>query len=279
MNLNKKFRKYSFKSGWDNDMMIAFLSQLSFDSFEEKEDGVIGYLPENKIDDLLEDALEEICSKYKITFEIEEIENKNWNKEWESSFEPVAINDFCLIKADFHQDIDTSNYKYTIDITPEMTFGTGHHETTYLMIELMSKIVMEDKKVLDFGAGTGILSILAEKMGADSILAIDIDPIAVDNIEKNARRNNCTKITAKEGDKAIVDKFYFNIVLANINRNVLEEEAKRLSLALKKGGFLVLSGILVEDKQRVISLYENNSMKLMKSIDKGKWSALKFVAY
>ncbi len=279
MNLNKKFRKYSFKSGWDNDMMIAFLSQLSFDSFEEKEDGVIGYLPKNKIDDLLEDALEEICSKYKITFEIEEIENKNWNKEWESSFEPVAINDFCLIKADFHQDIDTSNYKYTIDITPEMTFGTGHHETTYLMIELMSKIVMEDKKVLDFGAGTGILSILAEKMGADSILAIDIDPIAVDNIEKNARRNNCTKITAKEGDKAIVDKFYFNIVLANINRNVLEEEAKRLSLALKKGGFLVLSGILVEDKQRVISLYENNSMKLMKSIDKGKWSALKFVAY
>ncbi len=279
MDLNKKFRKYSFKSGWDNDMMIAFLSQLSFDSFEEDEDGVTGYLPEDKIDDALENALNDICSKYNMTFDIEEIENKNWNKEWESSFEPVAIKDFCLIKADFHRDIDTSNFEYTIDITPEMTFGTGHHETTYMMIDLMSKIAMENKTVLDFGAGTGVLSILAEKMGAKSILAIDIDPIAVENIEKNAIRNNCTKITAKEGDKAIVDKFYFNIVLANINRNVLEEEAQRLSLALRKGGFMLLSGILVEDKQRIISLYENNSMKLMKSIDKGKWSALKFVAY
>ncbi len=279
MNLRNNYKKYSFKSDWDNDMMVAFLSQLPFDSFEEKDDRVIGYLPKEKVDNNLELLLKGICEKYKMAYEIEEIENKNWNKEWESNFDPVSIKSFCLIKADFHKELDTSGFEYIIDITPEMTFGTGHHETTYLMIDMMSNIVMEQKLLLDYGAGTGILSILADKMGAESVLAIDIDPIAVDNIMKNAKKNNCTNIIAKHGDKAEVDRFYYDIVLANINRNVLEEEAVRLSLALKKGGFLVLSGILEEDKENIISLYENNSMKLMKVADKGKWSALKFVAY
>ena len=279
MNFNKKYRKYSFKSGWDKEMMVAFLSHLPFDSFEEKDEEVVGYLPEDIIDKEIEDKLQEVCEKYNLKYEIEDIENKNWNKEWESNFEPVAIKSFCIIKAGFHNDIDASEFEYVIDITPEMTFGTGHHETTYLMIDQMSNIVMDDKKVFDFGAGTGILSILAEKMGAESVLAMDIDPIAVENIKDNAKTNNCSVIVAQQGDTADVEKFSFDIVLANINRNVLEDEANMLSLALKKGGFLVLSGILVEDKAGIISLYENNSMKLMKAIDKGRWSSLKFVAY
>jgi len=279
MNFDSKFTEYIFKSEWDNDMMIAFLSQLPFDSFEEKDGDIIAYLPSVKVNDSLLEELNDICDKYKITYNIKEIKNKNWNEEWESNFKPVSIGNFCLIKAEFHDDLDESGYKYIINITPQMTFGTGHHETTYNMIELMSDISIKNNIAFDFGAGTGILSILAEKMGAKNILAIDNDPIAVDNIRKNIKANNCENIEAVLGDSADVEKFKFDLVLANINRSILEMEAERLSLALRKGGFLLLSGILVEDKERIINLYEQNSMKMMRSVDKGKWSALKFVAY
>lgn len=279
MNFDSKFTEYIFKSEWDNDMVIAFLSQLPFDSFEEKTDEIIASLPKEKADKNFLDELNAICEKYRITYEKHEIKNKNWNQEWESNFKPVSIDNFCLIKANFHKDLDESAYEYVISITPQMTFGTGHHETTYTMIELMSETSIEDKIVFDFGAGTGILSILAEKMGARKVYAIDIDPIAVDNIMSNIKANNCNVIEAEFGDKAEVERYSYDLVLANINRTILELEAVNLSLALKKGGFLILSGILIEDKERIINLYERNSMKMMRSVDKGKWTALKFVAY
>jgi len=279
MSFDDKYTKYSFKSEWDNDMMIAFLSQLPFDSFEENSEEVIAYLPTRRLTDKLNQEIEEICDKYKLKHKIKEIKNRNWNKEWETNFKPVSINSFCLIKAEFHKDLDESWFQYIINITPEMTFGTGHHETTFTMIQLMQDIVMDDKVIFDFGSGTGILAMLAEKMGARSIVAIDNDPIAIENIKRNAKANDSMKIKVKLADTADVDRFTFDIVLANINRNILENEAVNLSLALKKGGFLLLSGILLTDKEYITEIYENNSMKLMRSIDKGKWSALKFVAY
>ena len=279
MAFEEKFIKYTFKSGWDSNMMIAFLSPLPFDSFEEKKEGVIAYLPEKKNTEATQKEIADICEQYQISFEIDIVQNKNWNEEWESNFEPVAVGDFCIIKAVFHDDIDESDYKYSITITPQMTFGTGHHETTYMMIELMSEINIEDKKVFDFGAGTGILSILAEKMGAAEVMAIDNDPVAVENIESNARDNSCVKIQSGFGETADVGRFVFDLVLANINKNVLIKEVENLSLALKKGGFLILSGILKEDMDELKNIYEENSMKLMKTLEKGKWVAMKFVAY
>jgi len=274
-----KYMKFVFTSGWDNEMVIAFLKDLPFNSFEERDDGVIAYLPQKEANDALLKKIYDTCERYSIRCEHELVENKNWNAIWESKFEPVAIDNFCLIKAAFHKDLDTSGYEYVIDITPEMTFGTGHHETTWMMIKMMSEMNLQNKKILDFGAGTGILSILAEKMGAKEILAVDNDPVAVDNIKKNAASNDCKKIKALLGDTVDYGNFVFDAVFANINRNVLLEEAQRLSLSLKKGGFLLLSGILTADKQMIVDAFEGNSMKLMKSMSKDKWSALKFIAY
>lgn len=278
MSFDNKFVKYFFKSEWDNELTIAFLSQLPFDSFEETDDGIIAFIPSKSIDDEFLLQINRICKQYKLEYSEEEIQNRNWNKEWESSFEPVSVNSFCLIKADFHN-VDDLDYKYVINITPEMTFGTGHHETTYMMIELISDLFLKDKDVFDYGSGTGILAILAKKMGANNILAVDNDPIAIENIRKNAITNNCENIDIQLNDSAAFEKFNYDVVLANINRNVLEKEAENLSLSLRKGGFLLLSGILITDKEFITKLYERNSMKLMNSIEKGIWSSLKFVAY
>lgn len=278
MSFDDKFVKYFFKSGWDNELMIAFLSLLPFDSFEETKDGIKAFIPSKSIDDEFLLQINRICKQYKLEYIEEEIENRNWNKEWESSFEPVYVKSFCLIKADFHN-VDEAEFKYVINITPEMTFGTGHHETTYMMIELMSELFLKGKDIFDFGSGTGILAILSKKMGANNILAMDNDPIAVDNIGKNVKANNCENINIELNDNAGIAKFSYDVVLANINRNVLESEAENISLALRKGGFLILSGILNTDKEFITNLYERNSMKLMNSIEKGIWCALKFVAY
>ncbi len=279
MEASKNYIKYYFKSGWDNDLMVGLLSAVSFDSFEELHDGIVAYIHEDQCDDNFKRELQELCHKYSIQFEVESIKDRNWNLEWEKNFKPVAIDDFCLVRADFHSNKDDDKYEYVLQINPEMTFGTGHHETTTMMIELMHSTLSEGAKVFDYGAGTGILSILAEKMGASEIFAVDNDKLAVQNVKDNSTLNGCNNIKSEYGDTANVDKFYYDLVLANINRNVLENEVENLSLSLKKGGFLILSGILKTDEERIVSLYENNSMKLINRMEKGKWIAVKFVAY
>ncbi len=279
MKTNKKYIKYYFKSGWDNDLMVALLSGLTFDSFEELDNAIVAYIHEDLWNDEFKQQLQELCVKYKIDFEQESIKDRNWNLEWEQNFKPVEINDFCLVRANFHSDKDDSKYKYVLKINPEMTFGTGHHETTVMMIELMSNISCQGSKVFDYGSGTGILAILAEKMGASELLAVDNDELAVQNIKDNSALNECNKIESKYGETAEVGRFTYDLVLANINRNILEQEVVNLSLSLKKGGFLILSGILKTDEERIISLYENNSMKLINKMEMGKWVGIKFVAY
>lgn len=275
---DNKYFKFIFSSDWDNDMMIALLTSFPFNSFEETDNGVIGYLPTQLVSELLEQEILEFSEKYKIKVTKEIIENKNWNLEWESGYKPVKINKFCLIKADFH-DIDTSGFSHVITVNPEMTFGTGHHETTVMMIKLMSEIKFNGLKVVDFGAGTGILSVLAEKMGAMKVLALDNDPVSVKNISENAAKNNCVAIKAKLAEALNIKKFSKDIVLANIDRNVLAGEAENISNTLHKGGILLLSGIMLKDRDMIVDLYEGHSLKHMKSLEDGEWTALKFIAY
>ncbi|MBK7094377.1 MAG: 50S ribosomal protein L11 methyltransferase [Saprospiraceae bacterium] len=275
---DNKYFKYIFSSDWDKDMMIALLTNFPFNSFEETDSGVIGYLPSSKVSDLLEEEILDFADKYKIKVIKEVIENKNWNQEWETAYKPVRINKFCLIRADFH-DIDISGFEHVITVNPEMTFGTGHHETTVMMIKLMSEIKFNGLKVLDFGSGTGILAILAEKMGAAKVLALDNDPVSVKNISENASKNNCSAIKSKHADTLNIKKFSKDIVLANIDRNVLTIEAENISNSLHKGGFLLISGILVKDRDLMVDLFEGYSLKHMKTLEEGEWTALKFIAY
>ena len=161
MRKNKTYVRFTFTSKWDNDMMIAMLSSFNFDNFEENETEVISYIESSSLTTEFEQKLESFSKKYEITIKTEEFKDRNWNEIWEASFEPVQYKDFCIIVADFHK-IDTKGFKYIIKINPEMTFGTGHHETTMMMIELMSELNFSNSIVVDYGAGTGILAILAQ---------------------------------------------------------------------------------------------------------------------
>lgn len=278
MRKDKTYIRFSFTSKWDNDTMIAMLSSLNFDNFEENGTVVISYIDSSNITTEFKDNLESFSLKYEITVKNEEFKDRNWNEIWEASFEPVKYKDFCIIIADFHK-INTNGFQYVIKINPEMTFGTGHHETTLMMIELMSEMNFSKTNIIDFGAGTGILAILAEKMGAYDILAIDNDSNAVENILKNAKKNECKFIKSKYDSELNHEKHSADFIFANIEKNVLSNEVQNISDSLKKGGIVLLSGILIQDKEYIIDLYENYSLKLMKSIQSGNWVALKFIAY
>lgn len=278
MRKNKTYVRFTFTSKWDNDMMIAMLSSFNFDNFEENETEVISYIESSSLTTEFEQKLESFSKKYEITIKTEEFKDRNWNEIWEASFEPVRYKDFCIIVADFHK-IDTKGFKFIIKINPEMTFGTGHHETTMMMIELMSEMNFSNSVVVDYGAGTGILAILAEKIGAKEILAIDNDFNAVENIIENAEKNECQAIKSKYDKSLQFAKHSADFIFANIEKNVLSKEVENISNSLKKGGIVLLSGILIQDKEFIIDLYENYSLKLMKSIQSGNWVALKFIAY
>lgn len=270
--------KYTFRSDWDNDMMLALLTRLPFESFEETDNGLVGYLPSEIANDEMEISIREFAQTYDIYVDRSFVENKNWNQEWEESFMPVSIDDFCIIKSDFHN-IDPTTHRHSITINPKMTFGTGHHETTVMMIRLMSEITIIDHAVLDYGSGTGILSILAEMMGARDIVAIDNDQEAVDNIMDNATINNCHRIRAVLSEKPEAQKYSIDLLLANIDRNVLAANVEEISGLLHKGGMLLISGIMIADREMIINLYEKHSLKLMKSLEQGDWCAMKFIAY
>ena len=186
-----KYRAFLF-SPYD-DLLIAYLNWIGFDSFQEEENRLVGYCEEKTLseDDL--SAISEFCMDHKIQWQEMEVEDKNWNEIWESSFEPVFVEDFCLIKASFHKIDD--KVPFVINIDPKMAFGTGHHQTTYMMIQAMASMDFKGKRVLDYGSGTGILAILAEKMGATRVDALDIEEDAVENIQENISANNCKIIT------------------------------------------------------------------------------------
>jgi ribosomal protein L11 methyltransferase len=230
-----------------SDILVAELAEIGFESFVDTEQGLDAYIPSDLFE---EQRVEEIRQKYsgltKIAYSFSTIERKNWNEEWEKNYQPIMIGQQCLVRASFHK--SSGEYPYEIVVNPKMSFGTGHHETTALMLENQLYVSHEHKSVLDVGCGTGILAIMACKLKASKIDAFDTDEWAVENSRENFVLNHCTIATVQRGTITEVKLApAYDIILANINRNVLLQEIPAYAALLPEGGFLLLSGFYEKD--------------------------------
>ncbi len=257
------------------EILIAELGYVGFDSFVESEKGVTAYIQKDKWNAFILDDINILSSKeFEITFEFNEIEQTNWNEEWEKNFKPIVVDNQVTVRAPFH---DKTTTKYDLVIEPKMSFGTGHHETTYMMIQHILKNDFKNKSVLDMGCGTGVLAILAEKVGANELDAIDIDNWCYVNSLENVERNDCEKVSVYEGDVNLLDGNNYDIIIANINRNILLADIPRYTRCLNKNGTLFLSGFYKEDIQMIESKCNEDMLKLEEIIERGQWVSLKFI--
>lgn len=253
----------------EGEILIAGLSEINFYAFEQEENSLKAYIEEKDFD---EEKLKNVLpSTKKIKKNI--IVEKNWNQQWERSIEPVVVNDFVAIHPSFHKPI--KNVKHDLIITPKMSFGTGHHATTYLMIELMEHIDFQNRTVLDFGTGTGVLAILAEKMGASEIQAIDYDQWSILNTIENIEANNCKNILVEQksdlkGIKPV------DIILANINLNVLINAASVISTLLNPKALLLASGFLLKDEVEMQNIFSSKNVVKKQVEQSNGWLAMLF---
>jgi len=257
-----------------NEVVIAALSDLGFDSFVEFESGVEAYIDENKFEQnrLNEGILSEIEKQTKTETTIEKIPFQNWNAVWESDFHPVFVEDKLTILAPFHD--HSIALGLSIVIQPQMSFGTGHHQTTWMMSKILLEMNTMPNRVLDMGTGTGVLAILAEKLGAKDVLAIDIEPWSVENTIENAKRNNCENIKAFCGDIDLIDGHKFDLILANINKNILKSHMGQYANALESKSKLVLSGFFDSDSEELINYANQYGLIFDSKIEKETWAAL-----
>jgi len=256
------------------DILLAQLSELGFHGFQDTPEGLKAYIPEADFN------FEEVRNLpiYHIYPNIIElyhqvIEEKNWNEEWEKSFKPVKIGNEILVRAPFHS--EDQAFKYEIIVEPKMSFGTGHHSTTWLMLKTMLELNLSGKKVLDMGCGTGILSILASKMGAGEIWAVDTNEWAYHNTQENAKVNNIHNITIIQGSAQDIEPYQFDVILANINLNVLLEDLPVYSGCLIKNGELILSGIYQGDMKKIKEKSNHSGLSFVTHKEKNLWVAMK----
>ncbi len=257
-----------------SEILLAELGETAFESFVETETGLSAYVQkelwnENILDDIY--ILEN--NEFTISYTFEEIDQVNWNEEWEKNFEAIEVDGKCHVRAPFHE---KTNAEYDIVIEPKMSFGTGHHETTHMMIQHLLETDVTNKKTLDMGCGTAILAILAEMKGAQPIDAIDIDNWCYLNSIENAERNNCQHISVYEGDASLlVDKKY-DIIIANINRNILLNDMQQYVDCLNTNGTLFLSGFYTEDIPVIDASCTEKGLTYNKKFEKNNWVALKY---
>lgn len=257
-------------SQW-SEIILAFLGELPFDTFEEKAYGFDAYIPVAAKNIEVDDCIKDLKSKYPFDFEVEKIVGQNWNEVWESNFSTVLVDGFCGIRADFHPPFE--DVEHEIIINPKMAFGTGHHATTFMMMEFMQDMEFKGKSVLDYGCGTGILAILAAMRGCEDIDAVDIEEPAYYNTIENKDRNGTPDIKCFHGILTDVPTRKYDIILANINRNVILESFPSLYQRLKPGGILLSSGYLLEDKEMMTAAHLENGFLADTSKNKGKWIA------
>ncbi len=260
-----------------SEILMAETAEAGFDTFLETEEGFEASAEEGKID---QSQVEFIKSKYNhvqpLIFFQEKIKKQNWNKEWENNVEPIVVDDQCLIRAEFHEII--RKYPYEIIITPKMSFGTGHHQTTYLMIKAQLQIDHHDKLVMDAGCGTAILSVMASKRGARKVESFDIDDWSMENGNENAERNQCTNINIRKGTiKDFTWPVRFDIILANINKNVLLDEMEHYAQNLASGGRLLLSGFYEKDIDDLLRAASRCRMHRQRQDVREDWASLLLV--
>lgn len=248
-----------------SEILIAELSDLGFEGFEESDQRLDAFIPEGQF---RESALLQVMEKYGLGFEKKQIQKQDWNVQWEQNYQPVIVNSFCAIRSGFHHPIRYT--KYEIIITPKMSFGTGHHETTYLMIAAMKSLLVIQRRILDFGTGTGVLAILAEKMGAREIMAIDSDDWSIENARENFLVNECHRIQLQKSDKLLLDT-RFDVILANISKSVIFSNLIDMKQHLTKDGVLLLSGILTDDLSELRSQSENCKLQISEIYERNNW--------
>jgi ribosomal protein L11 methyltransferase len=268
--INEEYTRYiiSVSSEEQKDILVALLAEWGIEGFEEGESELFA---SGKTDEVDKGEIEAYLSENEITFTKEVVVNQNWNTVWESNFQPIQVDDFVGVRADFHAPF--TGVEYEIVITPKMSFGTGHHATTFMMMQLMRMVDFKEKTVFDFGTGTGILAILAEKLGAKNVLAADNDDWCIENANENVERNNCQNIDVEKKDCPPAGQ-NFDIVLANINRNIILENFSALSDNVLAGNKLLLSGLLVADGPDILAESEKFAFKKLNSIEKNGWIAL-----
>ena len=252
------------------DILLAFLGELPIDSLWEDKEVKIFFKSSNWTNSV-QRQIQHLSSTLDFSYSTVEVPKVNWNKKWESNFSPISIGNFCTVRASFHPMNKGTIHDIIID--PKMAFGTGHHETTYMMIEFMAKMDFLNKNVLDFGCGTGILSILANKIGASKIDGIEIERNAVLNARENVLLNNAQDIEIILGDENEISSDY-DIILANINRNVLLKTMPILSQYLNTNGNLLISGILQSDTDIILKSIEENALSVREVESKGEWQAV-----
>ena len=260
-----------------NDVLTAVLGEVGFESFVECEGGLTAYIQQTLCD---ENAIKIAITEFPlpdtdITYTYTEAEDKDWNEEWEKNyFKPIRIGKDCIIRASFHE--HEPGYTYNIIIDPKMAFGTGNHETTFLMISEMLKLDLIGKELLDMGCGTAVLAILARMKGAGRVVGIDIDEWAYNNALENIRLNNTNDIMVALGGAEQIPAFgTFDIVFANINRNILLNDIRHYNECMKPGAFLYMSGFYVEDIPAIEEECKRNGLALLSHTEKNNWAAVK----
>jgi len=256
---------------WVRDLLTAQLSDSGFEGFTETEAGLEAYIPVESYDEkIFKEILTIYENGFRIHVEKELIKDRNWNEEWEKNyFKPLVIADECLVRAPFHKEYPPCRYEIVIE--PNMAFGTGNHETTSMMLECVLSEDMTGKKVLDMGCGTGILGILASMKGAASVTAIDIDTRSVSGTEENASLNGVDNLKVLKGDASVLGKEKYDVILANIHKNVLVEDTGTYSRNLTKGGKIFMSGFYAEDLEDIKNAAEQHGLQLAGVNEKNRW--------
>lgn len=256
------------------ELIYHVLDNEPYEYFEDESEGLSAYIPTHVFsEEKLKIALETLKNEFQNSYEIIHHPDQNWNAEWESNFHPIEVDDKCYIRAPFH---DSHPKLLEVIILPQMSFGTGHHETTWLMAKSLFDIDFKNKSVLDMGCGTGILAILASKLSASSILAIDIEEWAYLNTIENISLNKAINITVEKGGAELLASRLFNIILANINLNVLLHDMKFYSQSLEKGGVILFSGVFETDLPQLQKAAEACGLKFISKMEKNNWMVARF---
>ena len=263
------------------DIISSHLGDIGYDSFFVNENILEAYIPEK---DFSEEGLKEtlhnlsidlidLFKDVNIEYEFNLLEDENWNKEWEKNyFKPLVVSDKCLVRSSFHE-ID-KQYDYEITIDPKMAFGTGHHQTTYLMLQEILKLDLKGKSVLDIGCGTAVLAVLASKMGANDIVAIDFDEWAYENAKENVLLNNVANVEVKLGEIDLVANKEFDFIFANINRNILLQDIHNYAKSMKRGATLIMSGFYLDDVSSLKKECEKSNLTYQRTEQKDSWCAV-----